>query len=49
MGAGSPVHGKYITEEVVYQQTDGGGLKYSLAPRRSYQPDAGESPRMSRL
>ena len=30
--------GKYISEEVVYQQTDAGGIKYSLPPRRSYQP-----------
>ncbi|XP_034240056.1 uncharacterized protein LOC117644588 [Thrips palmi] len=45
MGAGSPVQGsKYVTEEVVYQQSDG-AVKYSLPPRRSYQPDAVKPPK----
>lgn len=37
--SGSPVvsQGKYITEEVVYHQTDSGAVKYSLPMRRTYQ------------
>ncbi|KAK3917207.1 CD82 antigen [Frankliniella fusca] len=46
MGMGSPVlsQGKYITEEVVYHQTDSGAVKYSLPPRRGHQ-DSGIPPK----